>query len=193
MSGKRSHVVAGLAFIGICTGVGAALFVLTDDQPQTVGNQSVGIANVAESAETSIGPVQLDMSEGLTVKDGLLVFNGQPTVPRVEADQELIVSKLASGTDGQLYLVRNSGGTACPMLFRVAEEVGSAIRISDEFGTCSDEIRVSAAGEGVQISMPGYQGPFEDENAQSNASNEAHVFTYANGTVAEAVQAGGGE
>lgn len=193
MREKRSHIAVGLAFVGICAGVGAALFVLTDDQPQTVENQSVSITNVAELAGTPIEPVQLDVLEGLTVKDGLLLFNGKPTAPRIEADQELSVSKLANDTDGQLYLVRNSGGTACPMLFRVAEEVGSAVRISDEFGTCSDEVSVSVAGETVQISMPGYQGPFEDENAQSNASNELHVFTYANGSVAEAVQAGGGE
>lgn len=87
-------------------------------------------------------------------QDNVLLFRGKPVVPAVEGNSGLSI--VASYELGQavVLLLQNTGGSACPALFRVLTVAAGGVRMTSEFGTCSDIIYPSFdAKTGLKISM----------------------------------------
>lgn len=94
--------------------------------------------------------------------------------------------------EGQdIVLLQDTGGTACPALFRFATLTGQGITVTPEFGTCSDIATVAMnsvtldPGPELVVSMTGYRGPFESEQEQQRAYRQLHRFTLRQGVVHE--------
>lgn len=100
--------------------------------------------------------------------DNLLLFKGKPIAPAIEGNNGLsIVASYEMGKQ-DVVLVQNDGGSACPALFRFLTITGSGIRVSPEFGTCTDIIYPTVDDKGaVNVAMP-------DAGLQANAGPVEH-------------------
>ena len=94
--------------------------------------------------------------------------------------------------EGQdIVLLQDTGGTACPALFRFATLTSQGIAVTPEFGTCSDIATVAMnsvtldPGPELVVSMAGYRGPFESEQEQQRAYRQLHRFTLRQGVIHE--------
>jgi hypothetical protein len=120
----------------------------------------------------------------LTVNEaGVLLFNGAPFKPTIEANNSLDLSKPFEIGVADVVLVTDNGGTSCPALYYFVTVTKSGAKASPAFGSCSDLITVKRNGESISVSMPGYQGPSESKRAQLRAARERHVFIYRAGVV----------
>ena len=117
----------------------------------------------------------------------LLLFKGKPVAPAIEGNSSLsIVADYEMG-QSHVLLLQNTGGTACPALFRFITVSAAGLRATPEFGTCSDIIYPSLnleAGE-ITVAMNGFLGPFESEADKQKAYMTKTVFRFANGRVME--------
>ena len=93
--------------------------------------------------------------------------------------------------EGQdIVLLQDTGGTACPALYRFATLSPQGIEVTPEFGTCSN-IATVATGEGHSglrepvVTMNGSRGPFEPEEEQRRAHMQLHRFVLRLGQVHE--------
>lgn len=93
--------------------------------------------------------------------------------------------------EGQdIVLLQDTGGTACPALYRFASLTPQGIAVTPEFGTCSN-IATVATGEGHSglrepvVTMNGSRGPFEPEEEQRRAHMQLHRFVLRLGQVHE--------
>ena len=89
-----------------------------------------------------------------------------------------------------IVLLQDSGGTACPALYRFATLTPLGIAVTPEFGTCSDiaSVTLAEAPSGAkepQITMVGARGPLEPEDAEQNTRMQLHHFTLRQGQVQE--------
>ena len=85
-----------------------------------------------------------------------------------------------------MVLVQNEGGSACLALFRFLTITGSGIRVSPEFGTCTDIIYPTVDDKGaVNVAMPDFSGPFEPASKQPLARLSTKVFRYLSGQLFE--------
>jgi len=118
--------------------------------------------------------------------DNLLLFKGKPIAPSIEGNNGLsIVANYEMGKQ-DVVLVQNDGGSACAALFRFLTITGSGIRVSPEFGTCSDIIYPTLDDKGgVNIAMPDFSGPFEPAAKQPPARLSTKVFRYLGGQLFE--------
>lgn len=89
-----------------------------------------------------------------------------------------------------IALLQNTGGTACPALYRFAILTPQGIVVTPEFGTCSN-IATVAIDEGHSgspepfVTMNGSRGPFEPEEEQRRAHMQLHRFVLRQGQVHE--------
>jgi hypothetical protein len=114
------------------------------------------------------------------------VWLGDPVAPAIEGDNSLsIVANYEMGKQ-DVVLVQNDGGSACPALFRFLTITGSGVRVSPEFGTCTDIIYPTLDDKGgVNVAMPDFSGPFEPASKQPPARLSTKVFRYLGGQLFE--------
>jgi hypothetical protein len=186
---SEENVVAKSKLLGlsICVAVSACNPQTNKTQQPSADsiNSTAMVSNVA-NAPTKPSPSPSPSPVGrLEVKGRLLYFAGAPAKPRVEGSEALDLKKLVSLKDRDLYLVSDTGGDACPAQFRIAEVSALGLRVTDEFGTCSDLIKTTVDGAMIRISMSGFVGPLGGDDDQTDPENEVHTFTYQNGSVEE--------
>ena len=119
--------------------------------------------------------------------DNLLLFKGKPVAPAIEGNNSLsIVANYEIG-QSDVLLLQDTGGTACPALFRFITVSAAGLRATPEFGTCSDSIYPSWDSKTgtVTITTNGFKGPFEPEAEKRKAYMTKTVFRFAKGQVTE--------
>ena len=93
--------------------------------------------------------------------------------------------------DRDIVLLQNTGGTACPALYRFATLTQQGIAVTPEFGTCSDIASITLPdtppGEVPEplLSLTGFMGPLEPEAEQERAAKSLHRFVLRQGQVLE--------
>lgn len=89
--------------------------------------------------------------------DNILMFKAKPVQPTIEGNNSLsIVASYELGKD-DVFLLQNSGGTACPALYTFVTISAAGVRATPEFGTCSDIIYpTSDLKTGVTVVMVGF-------------------------------------
>ena len=93
--------------------------------------------------------------------------------------------------EGQdIVLLQDTGGTACPALYRFATLSPQGIGVTPEFGTCTNIATVAIdEGHGGShepiVTMNGSRGPLEPEEEQRRAHMQLHRFVLRQGQVHE--------
>ena len=102
--------------------------------------------------------------------DNLLLFKGKPVAPAIEGNNSLsIVANYEMG-QSDVLLLQNTGGTACPALFRFITVSATGLRATPEFGTCSEIIYPTFNEKtGVTVVMVGFLGSSEPAAQQRKA------------------------
>ncbi len=119
--------------------------------------------------------------------DNLLLFKGKPVAPAIEGNNSLsIVANYEMG-QSDVLLLQDTGGTACPALFRFITVSAAGLRATPEFGTCSGIIYPSMDSKTATITITtnGFRGPFEPEVDKQKAYMTKTVFRFAKGQVTE--------
>ena len=188
---SRTHLQEGsMRFVALGVMV-ITLISCSSNQPQRSDRSAKSadsMTNIVLSDQSEV-----DMASGpttrspVTVSNNVLMYAGRPTHPRVEGNNSLEIKQRFRLVDRDLYLVQDTGGTACPATFYVAEVGRAGFRISSSFGTCSDLIKTARRSDALSFSMPGFKGPFESESDQEQAALETHTFVYENGSLEERV------
>lgn len=90
----------------------------------------------------------------------MLFFNGKPVLPTIEGNNSLTFIAVFRSIDpdfkrdSDVVLIQNNGGTACPALYHVAIIMSSGIKVTPEFGTCSDLIDFAKNGKELTFGLP---------------------------------------
>ena len=92
------------------------------------------VAGYDKAAKTRYGTVSVQE------EDNILLFKGKPVKPTVTSDGSLSIVASYQAGKADLLLVQSTGGNACPAQFRVVKVEAGGLRVSPEFGTCSDII-----------------------------------------------------
>jgi hypothetical protein len=88
---------------------------------------------------------------------GRLWFNGTPVKPYIEGNLNFnLLVRNPDLKNVDIVLIQGNGGTACPALYRIATISPSGVRMSSEFGTCSDLINFSMNGDEIVFGLPRY-------------------------------------
>ena len=109
--------------------------------------------------------------------DNVLLYKGKPVSPEIQGNSSLnIVASYEAGKN-DILLLQDTGGTACPALFRFVTLGPKGLSTTPEFGTCSD-IAYPTFDEktGITVAMTGFLGPFEPEAQQKKAYMTKHVY-----------------
>lgn len=123
----------------------------------------------------------------VTVQQNQLFADGQPVQPAVRGNNGLAIVRTVTAGDHTLYVVQDTGGSACPATFRIADASAAGVTVSDGFGTCSDVIRITEQPDGVSLSMPAFAGPDASSAERAAIGSERHLFRYTGGRVRETV------
>ena len=117
----------------------------------------------------------------------MLLFKGKPVSPAIEGNNGLNIVAYYEMAQSDVLLLQDTGGTACPALFRFISVSATGLRATPEFGTCSDIIypTMDAKTATVTIAANGFRGPFEPEAEKQKAYMTKTVFRFANGRVTE--------
>lgn len=92
--------------------------------------------------------------------------------------------------DQDIVLLQDTGGTACPALYRFATLTPQGIGVTSEFGTCTNiaTVALDETHSGLHepiVTMNGSRGPFEPEEEQRRAHMQLHRFALRQGQVHE--------
>jgi hypothetical protein len=87
--------------------------------------------------------------------------------------------------DADLLLIEKTHGASCLATYTFFTVTAKSVSASPEFGTCAEAAEVKAIGGSIQVSMPGFKGPFETEDSRTAAAGEQRTFTFSNGRVKE--------
>ncbi len=114
--------------------------------------------------------------------DNTLLFKGKPVQPKIEGNNSLsIVASYELGKN-DVFLLQNTGGTACPALFTFVTVNAAGLKATPEFGTCSDIIYpTSDLKDSVTVAMVGSSGPFEPTFEKQKAATQTTVYKYFKG------------
>ena len=109
--------------------------------------------------------------------DNLLLFKGKPVAPAIEGNNSLsIVANYEMG-QSDVLLLQNTGGTACPALFRFITVSATGLRATPEFGTCSEIIYPTFNEKtGVTVAMVGFSGSSEPAAEQRKAAMTKTIY-----------------
>lgn len=115
----------------------------------------------------------------------LLLFKGKPVAPAIEGNSSLSIVAHYEINQSDVVLLQDTGGTACPALFRFITVSAAGLRATSDFGTCSDIIYPSMDFKTatITVAMNGFMGPFEPEADKQKAYMTKTVFRFANGKV----------
>ena len=76
-----------------------------------------------------------------------------------------------------VLLLQNTGGTACPALFRFITVSATGLRATPEFGTCSEIIYPTFNEKtGVTVAMVGFSGSSEPAAEQRKAAMTKTIY-----------------
>jgi len=133
---------------------------------------AAGAAEVRYEAATPAGAVQIveaDFSDTRIVVDGAEVF-------RDTENLNVFFGGFFPDERSARYVLlqHNTGGTACPAVYRVLDLGGAVPAVSPEFGTCSDVAEGRLDGAALTVSMPDMR------------TGKAKAWVYADGRLAEA-------
>jgi hypothetical protein len=135
-------------------------------QAKDVGMETV-VFGYEKKAKTRYGMVSV------REEDNLLLFKGKPVTPAVEGNSGLSIVADYQVGQSDVLLLQDTGGSACPAMFRFITVNAAGLRASPEFGTCSDIIYPSmdAKSGAITVAMIG-----------SKAMTKT-AFQYSNGQV----------
>lgn len=153
-----------------------------------LGTIAATIALIALSIGTSTGSSAQGTAKptGLTVNaDGELLFRKHPLQPPIHANSSLEIGRVFHTDTGDVVLVKDTGGTACPYLYYLVSIRGAKAEATPEFGSCTQVVSASQKGESIVLTMHGYRGPFEPEAERRKAARELRTFVFAGGKVSE--------
>ncbi len=132
----------------------------------------------AENIPTRFG--QLEIQDRTT-----LLYQGLPLTPEIQGNVSLSVEGVYQIGNRDIVLIQDNGGTACPALLYVVSLSQNGVEATAAFGSCSDLIETEQVADSIYISMPGFVGRFEPEDAQLKAAEEIHVFIFKDGVLTE--------
>lgn len=162
---------------------------VSDTLGQKFSTQPAGWIEITQARNIGMAPVVFGYEKTLKTRHGMvsvreedntLLFKGKPIKPAIEGNSGLdIVANYEMGATDVL-LLQSSGGTACPALFRFVNiGPGGVLRVSPEFGTCSDILYPTFDSKvGVTVAMVGFAGPFESAAAQTKAGMSKAVYRW---------------
>ena len=162
---------------------------LSDTLGQKFAAQPAGWIEITQARNIGMAPVVFGYEKTLKTRHGMvsvreedntLLFKGKPIKPAIEGNSGLdIVANYEMGATDVL-LLQSSGGTACPAQFRFINiSPGGVLRVSPEFGTCSDIIYPTFDPKvGVSVAMVGFRGPFEPAAEQRKAAMTKTVYRW---------------
>lgn len=89
-----------------------------------------------------------------------------------------------------IVLLQDTGGAACPALYRFATLTPQGIAVTPDFGTCSDiaAVTLHETPSGAQVplvTIVGFLGPFQPEEERQRARMQVHHFALRQGQVEE--------
>lgn len=123
---------------------------------------------------------------GLTVSPrGELLFHNHPLQPPIRANSALDIGRVFHMNGGDVVLVQDTGGTACPYLYYLVTIKDSNAQATPEFGSCTEVVSTTKKGDSLVLTMHGYRGPFEPEADRRKAARELRTFVFAEGKVSE--------
>lgn len=136
--------------------------------------------------------------ERVTTSYGVLSIIGESYEKKILwDDREIYISegmgmsleKAFSFEQEDVVLVQEfNGGAACPaQFFFVILNKKQAPKLTPGFGTCSDLADTKQDGETIQVSMPGFAGPFETNNTRRRAAETTHIYRLNQGNVEEKI------
>lgn len=131
---------------------------------------------LAQSIETRFGPV--------SVSQNVLMFRGRPVTPRVEGNNSLGLDKVLQVGASDDVIVRDNGGSGCPVMFWVVSVTAQSAKASPEFGTCSKGADISMKGNSVSLAMPTV-ATLAQMRAGLGDPGHMHVFIVTNGVVTD--------
>ena len=149
-------------------------------QAKEVGMETV-VFGYDKQAKTRFGLVSVRED------DMRLLFKGKPVTPAIEGNSSLSIVAHYEIGQSDVLLLQNTGGTACPALFRFITVSATGLRATPEFGSCSDIIypTLDSKTGTVTVAMNGFRGPFEAEADKQKAYMSKTVFRFAKGQVTE--------
>ena len=103
-----------------------------------------------EQADTRFGKLAVN-------QDNVLTFKGKPVSPKVEGNVSLTILDVQQIGKDDVALVRIAGGAACPALFHFVALNAQGVRVSPEFGTCSDYMRATVEGQTYKVQVRGVE------------------------------------
>jgi hypothetical protein len=111
-----------------------------------------------------------------------LLWQGKPLWPSGSGSFS-IVRHYSSWRQGELLLVQNTGGSACPALYHFIEVSPQGAVASQEFGTCSDLVypfvKNDASGKPeIVVRMVAYVGPFGTEAQRREAAHTRIEYVF---------------
>lgn len=127
MRGKRSHVAVGLAFISVCTALGAVLFVLTDDRPEKIEEPVAVVSNAVERVDATEDAGQ-DVAEAASDEAVTTSEDGAGEALPDQTDYRAEIAALSVDAQKRVFLraVQDSGFTC--------SEVTESDRMDDREG-----------------------------------------------------------
>lgn len=100
-----------------------------------------------EEADTRFGRVSVD-------EEARLRFKGRVVQPEVEGNFSLKIVRMYEAGSSDVLLIKNTGGSGCPALFRFATVTSRGITVTPEFGTCSEIFEAYPSQAQVRVVMP---------------------------------------
>lgn len=131
---------------------------------------------MAQSVETRFGSVSIGRN--------VLMFRGKPVTPRVEGNNSLGLDKVLQVGASDDVIVRDNGGSGCPVMFWVVSVTAQSAKASPEFGTCSEGADVSVKGNSVSLAMPTV-ATLAQMRAGLGDPGHMHVFIVTNSVVTD--------
>jgi hypothetical protein len=118
-----------------------------------------------------------------------LLWRGKPLWPAGSGSFS-VVRHVSSWGQGELLLVQNTGGSACPALYRWIEVSQRGVRASPEFGTCSDLaypfLEESPEGQPqAVVRMVEHVGPLGTEALRRKAGRTRVEFVFSGGQLTQ--------
>lgn len=114
------------------------------------------------------------------------------TAEAVQGNSALHLAAHLELQDRDIVLLQDTGGSACPALYRFATLTPSGIVVTPEFGTCSGIAALTLLAPSTggslpepQLAMTGYMGPFEPLQERQRAAMRLHRFVLSQGQVQE--------
>ena len=177
----RMHLLpcAGTLLLGACAKPAAV--------PQNEASENVAEPTIVEEhhAPAPLGRVTIRKSDE---DGGEVLFEGRPLKPAITGNSALDILHTYRYPGKALYVVQDTGGTACPAQLYIVEVTTAGATATDAFGTCSDEIKMAKTAGGLTLTMPGFAGQSEDgTQALSTAADATHAFTYRAGRISERI------